>query len=74
MKSTVRCLALGTAELLIEDCQQPELREELAVIIRNLRQIGELTRKMTAMTGYTSREYVGERKIVSFTQDAKDCR
>jgi signal transduction histidine kinase len=66
--------ALGTAELLIEDCQQPELREELAVIIRNLRQIGELTRKMTAMTGYTSREYVGERKIVSFTQDAKDCR
>lgn len=66
--------ALGTAELLIEDCQQPELREELAVIIRNLRQIGELTRKMTAMTGYTSQEYVGERKIVSLTQDFKDCR
>jgi len=64
--------ALGTADLLVEDCRQPELREELAVIVRNLKQIGELTRKMTTMTGYASQEYVGETKIVSFTQHAKD--
>jgi len=61
--------ALGTAQLLAEDALSPEMSEELAVIVRNLKQIGELTRKMTAMTGFTSRDYVGESKILSLTQN-----
>lgn len=58
--------ALGTAQLLAEDHEQTELGEELAVIIRNLKKIGELTEKMTTMTGYSSRDYVGTRNILSF--------
>ncbi len=61
--------ALGTAQLLVEDTLPPEAGEELAVIIRNLQQIGELTRKMATMTGFTSRDYVGESKILSLTQN-----
>ncbi len=61
--------ALGTAQLLADENLQPEVSEELAVIVRNLQQIGELTRKMAAMTGFTSRDYVGESKILSFTQN-----
>ncbi|MDD2466479.1 MAG: GAF domain-containing protein [Desulfobulbus sp.] len=60
--------ALGTAQLLAEDHEQTELGEELAVIIRNLKQIGELTGKMTSMTGFSSQEYVGTRNILSFKQ------
>ncbi|NLX20010.1 MAG: GAF domain-containing protein [Desulfobulbus sp.] len=58
--------ALGTAELLVEELRLPEEREELGVIIRNLKQIGELTGKMVSMTGFTDQKYVGERKILSF--------
>jgi two-component system, NtrC family, sensor kinase len=61
--------ALGTAQLLAEDTLPPEVNEELAVIVRNLKQIADLTRKMTSMTGFTSREYVGESKILSLTQN-----
>jgi PAS domain S-box-containing protein len=60
--------ALGTAQLLAEDHDQTEVGEELAVIIRNLKQIGELTEKMTSMTGFSSREYVGARNILSLKQ------
>ena len=66
--------ALGTAELLAEDAQQAEEREGLAVIVRNLKQIGELTGKMVSMTGFTNRDYVGEHKILSFTQTTKKCQ
>jgi len=66
--------ALGTAELLIEDAGQAEEREDLAVIVRNLRQIGKLTRKMVSMTGFTDRDYVGDHKILSFTQTIKKCQ
>lgn len=66
--------ALGTAQLLVEDCEQPEVREELSVIVRNLQQIGALTEKMTAMTGFTSREYVGQRTILTLTQTNKEGR
>ena len=34
-------------------------------VIRNLKSISELTAKMTVMTGYSSRDYVGETRIVS---------
>ena len=45
------------------------MAEDLAVIVRNLRQIGELTRKMTAMTGFTSTAYVGETRILTLNED-----
>jgi PAS domain S-box-containing protein len=55
--------ALGTAQLLEEDLESDELAKEVRTIIRNLKTIGELTRKMTAMTGFESRDYVGGTKI-----------
>jgi len=33
--------------------------------VRNLKTISELTAKMTIMTGYSSRDYVGETRIVN---------
>ena len=60
--------ALGTAQLLADEHEQSELGEELAVIIRNLKKIGALTAKMTAMTGFSSQEYVGARNILSLEQ------
>lgn len=57
--------ALGTAQLLEEELESKELVGEVQTIIRNLKNIGELTRKMTTMTGFESRDYVGETKIVS---------
>ena len=56
--------ALGTAQLLEEDLESVELIKDVQTIIRNLKNIGELTRKMTAMTGFESRDYVGATKIV----------
>jgi hypothetical protein len=40
-----------------------ELAADVRTIIRNLKNIGELTRKMTTMTGFESRDYVGDTKI-----------
>jgi len=60
--------ALGTAQLLAEEHEQTELGAELAVIIRNLKEIGSLTERMTSMTGFSSREYVGTRNILTFKQ------
>jgi PAS domain S-box-containing protein len=56
--------ALGTAQLLEEELESEEMRKDVQIIIRNLRNIGKLTRKMTAMTGFESRDYVGKTKIV----------
>jgi nitrogen-specific signal transduction histidine kinase len=58
--------ALGTAQLLEEDLDTSELSADVRTIIRNLKNIGELTRKMTTMTGFESRDYVGDTKIVKF--------
>ncbi len=55
--------ALGTAQLLEEDVESPNLVVDVQTIIRNLKTIGELTKKMTTMTGFESREYVGNTKI-----------
>jgi len=57
--------ALGTAQLLEDDLESAALAEDVQTIIRNLKNIGELTRKMTAMTGFDSRDYVGTTKIGS---------
>ncbi len=61
--------ALGTAQLLAEDHQETEVGEDLEVIIRNLKQIGALTEKMTTMTGFTRRQYVGERTVLSLHEE-----
>lgn len=57
--------ALGTAQLLRDDLTSEEMIEEMDMIIRNMKKMGELTRKMTEATGFESREYVGDTKIVS---------
>jgi two-component system, NtrC family, sensor kinase len=59
-------VAFGTAQLLELDLAGSEQEEGVQTIIRNLKIINELTAKMTAMTGYKSREYVGETRIVAF--------
>jgi PAS domain S-box-containing protein len=55
--------ALGTAQLLEEDVEDQELIVDVQTIVRNLKEIGELTQKMTSMTGFKNRDYVGEAKI-----------
>jgi len=57
--------ALGTAQLLEEDLESQELMDDMQTIIRNLKEIGVLTKKMTSMTGFESRDYVGDSKIVA---------
>jgi two-component system, NtrC family, sensor kinase len=56
--------ALGTAQLLEEDLEQQDLIDDVKTIVRNLKEIGVLTKKMTSMTGFESRDYVGDAKIV----------
>ena len=56
--------ALGTAQLLEDELESEALAKDVQTIIRNLKNIGELTKKMTAMTGFESRDYVGKTKIV----------
>jgi two-component system, NtrC family, sensor kinase len=57
--------ALGTAQLLEVDAAGDEQKEDIGTIVRNLNIIRELTAKMTAMTGYRSRDYVGETRIIA---------
>jgi signal transduction histidine kinase len=57
--------ALGTAQLLRDDLPTQEMIEEIDMIIRNMKTMSELTRKMTSVTGFESKEYVGETKIVT---------
>jgi len=58
--------ALGTAQLMEEDVEDEELVKDVQLIIRNLKSIGELTKKMTTMTGFERKEYVGDTSIVEF--------
>jgi PAS domain S-box-containing protein len=63
--------ALGTAQLLRDDLPSLEMVAEMDMIIRNMKNMSELTRKMTAVTGFETRDYVGETKIVSLkTEDS----
>ncbi len=57
--------ALGTAQLLRDDLPTQEMIEEMDMIIRNMKTMSDLTRKMTSVTGFESKEYVGETKIVT---------
>ena len=56
--------ALGTAQMMEGDLIGSELEEDIGTVVRNLKTISELTAKMTVMTGYSSRDYVGETRIV----------
>ncbi|HSO10185.1 MAG TPA: GAF domain-containing protein [Desulfoprunum sp.] len=56
--------ALGTAQMIEGDLVGSELEEDIGTVVRNLKTISELTAKMTVMTGYSSRDYVGETRIV----------
>ena len=58
--------ALGTAQILEEDIEKQELVADVQTIIRNLKNISELTGKMTDMTGFERKDYVGEANIVEF--------
>lgn len=61
--------ALGTAQLLRDDLESEELLGELDTIIRNLQRMAQLTKEMTAATGFESRAYVGDTKIVDLKSD-----
>ena len=62
-------VALGTAQLLVEESEPSQGVDELGVIIRNLQQISELTKKMIGMTGFSSSDYVGASRLLSFTDE-----
>lgn len=56
--------ALGTAQMMESDLAGSEMEEDIRTVVRNLKTISELTAKMAVMTGYSSRDYVGETRIV----------
>lgn len=58
--------ALGTAQLLRDDLENNAHQTEIDTIIRSLKAMAALTKKMTTMTGFTSRDYVGDAKIIDF--------
>ncbi len=55
--------AMGTAQLLVDDLESQTVKDEVEVIIANMKKISELTQKMTEVTGYSSTEYVGETRM-----------
>ena len=56
--------ALGTAQLMRDDLDDTDILADMDLIIRNMKKMSELTRKMTEMTGFESKDYVGETKII----------
>ncbi|MBT7631155.1 MAG: transcriptional regulatory, partial [Desulfobacula sp.] len=63
---------LGTAQLLLDDLTESQMQNDLETIIRNLNSISELTRKMTRITKYEAKEYVGDVKIVDIQKASED--
>lgn len=61
--------ALGTAQLLKDDIESGEAAADLDMIIRNLKNIADLTREMTSVTGFTSKQYVGETRMVELKSE-----
>ena len=64
--------ALGTAQLVMDDLDDSPMQEDLETIIRNLNLMSELTQKMTRITKYEAKEYVGDVKIVDIQKAAED--
>jgi len=63
--------ALGTAQLLRDDLTSPDMVDEMDLIISNMQKMGELTREMVKVTGFTSSDYVGDTNIVKLNSDKK---
>lgn len=65
--------ALGTAQILMKDPAQTKTQhDDLQTIARNLKQISDLTRKMTQITRYEAKAYVGETQIVDIRKACDD--
>ncbi len=62
--------ALGTAQLVLDDLNDPQLQDDLKTIIKNLNAVSDLTKKMTQITKYEAKEYVGDTKIVDIQKAA----
>ena len=63
--------ALGTAQLALADVDpESPLHEELATIERNLKTMSELLRKMSRITRYEPKAYVGETSIVDIDKSS----
>jgi PAS domain S-box-containing protein len=66
--------ALGYAQLLLEDISQSNpLYDDLTVIVKNLKVVSDLTRKMTGITSYKTKNYVGNVKIVDICESCDAC-
>jgi two-component system, NtrC family, sensor kinase len=63
--------ALGTAQLVLDDLKDAQLQDDLKTIIRNLNAVSDLTKKMTRITKYEAKEYVGDTKIVDIQKAAE---
>ena len=63
--------ALGTAQLVLDDLNDQQLQDDLKTIIKNLNTVSELTKKMTRITRYEAKEYVGDTKIVDIQKAAE---
>ncbi len=63
--------ALGTAQLVLDDLEDSQLQDDLKTIIRNLHAVSDLTKKMTRITRYEAKEYVGDTKIVDIQKAVK---
>ena len=48
------------------------MKEDIHTILRNLKEMAGLTKKVLAMTGFKSREYVGDTRIIELEQDGTD--
>lgn len=64
--------AIGTAQLVLDDLDDPLMQGDLKTIIRNLKEVSALTKKMTQITRYEAKEYVGDTKIVDIQKSAGD--
>jgi two-component system NtrC family sensor kinase len=64
--------ALGTAQLLRDDLSSRDMIEEMDMIIRNMQKMADLTREMTRVTGFESKRYVGDTKIVKIQSGDSD--
>ena len=58
--------ALGTAQLIRDEINSEEMKADMDLMIRNMKQMAELIKKMTTMTGFETKDYVGKVKIIDF--------
>ncbi|HFB84142.1 MAG TPA: GAF domain-containing protein, partial [Thermodesulfatator sp.] len=71
--NTPMFVAIGAAELLLDEIpeQEASMREEVELILRNLKRMSLLTKKMTQITRYQAKDYVGDIKIVDIEEAAR---